>query len=395
MFSSRPTSFRSSRRQPSSGFTLVELLVVIAIIGILVALLLPAVQAAREAARRMTCQNQLKQLSLAALNHESARGGLPAISNFGSDAPTGGRFGNGFVYRTNNSSYPGAGDLYSMFVPMLPYMEEQSIYDRFDLTLGVDEQPGETGVATDPIGPQTVQIATMLCPSDQSQGRFFQNAALNNNKRFGKSNYAGYVSPIHIECLRWYPGAIAERPMKLAKITDGTARTVIFAEIRTLESEIDERGAWAIGLAGTALLAVDQHQQVAGVATYSCPDALDGSRKMQVYSPEEQRAGASNANTPNSVPGGIYQYDSVRAASCPTQVQTEAAAQKMPCGYDGSGGFVSPRSNHVGGVNTSQVDGSVRWFGDDVDPYLFARAVSINDSEGDQEGEFGVPQANR
>lgn len=379
------------RRQRTLGFTLVELLVVIAIIGILVALLLPAVQSAREAARRMTCQNQLKQLSLAALNHESAQGGLPAISNFGADGPVGGRFGNGFVYRTNNSSHPSAGDLYSMFVPMLPYMEEQSLYDRFDLTLGVDEQHGDSGLASDPVGPQTTQIATMLCPSDQSQGRFFQNSTLNNNKRFGKSNYAGYVSPIHVECLRWYPGAIAERPTKLAKITDGTARTVIFAEIRTLESELDERGAWAIGLAGTSLLAVDQHQQVAGTATYSCPDALDGSRKLQVYSPEEQRGGASNANTPNSIPGGIYQYDSVRAAACPVQVQTEATAQKMPCGTDGSGGFASPRSTHPGGVNTSQIDGSVRWFNDDVDPYLFARAVSINDSEGDQEGEAGVP----
>ncbi len=367
----------------------------IAIIGILVALLLPAVQAAREAARRMTCQNQLKQLSLAALNHESAVGGLPAISNFGASGPTGGRFGNGFVFRTNTSSYPGSGDLYSMFVPMLPFMEEQSLYDRFDLTLGIDEQVGDSGSASDPVGPQTAQISTMLCPSDQSQGRFFQNSALNNNKRFGKANYAGYVSPIHVECLRWFPGAVAERPLKIAKITDGTARTVIFAEIRTLESELDERGAWAIGLGSTSLLAVDQHQQVGGVATYSCPAALDGSRNLQVYSPEEQRAGPSNANTPNAVPGGIYQYDSVRAAACPPAVQAEAQQQKMPCGTDGSGGFASPRSTHPGGINTSHVDGSVRWFNDDVDPYLYARTVSINDSEGDQEGENGVTPAGR
>ena len=65
-------------RTRSTGFTLVELLVVIAIIGVLVALLLPAVQAAREAARRTQCTSQLKQLSLAALNHESAQRYLPA-----------------------------------------------------------------------------------------------------------------------------------------------------------------------------------------------------------------------------------------------------------------------------------------------------------------------------
>src|SRR5919198_6770398 len=70
-------SFMKSRRFCSRGFTLVELLVVIAIIGILVALLLPAIQAAREAARRSQCVNRMKQLSLAVLNYESSKKYLP------------------------------------------------------------------------------------------------------------------------------------------------------------------------------------------------------------------------------------------------------------------------------------------------------------------------------
>jgi prepilin-type N-terminal cleavage/methylation domain-containing protein len=69
-----------ARRNPGRGFTLVELLVVIAIIGILVALLLPAIQAAREAARRNQCLNQIKQLLIALQNHHDTRKGLPLAS---------------------------------------------------------------------------------------------------------------------------------------------------------------------------------------------------------------------------------------------------------------------------------------------------------------------------
>ena len=107
---------RPSDSRPPHGFTLVELLVVIAIIGILVALLLPAIQAAREAARRTKCTNNLKQLGLALLNHESTMGFLPAGANCGE------------------------GSLWSAFI--LPFIEEGNAKDIMIISEGSGTSPG-------------------------------------------------------------------------------------------------------------------------------------------------------------------------------------------------------------------------------------------------------------
>jgi type II secretory pathway pseudopilin PulG len=370
---------------------------VIAIIGILVALLLPAVQAAREAARRTQCQTQVKQLGLAALNYESSRKGLPPISVFGgANAGAGSPFGGSALFtdgpRSNTAT---TGLMYSMFVPMLPYMEEQPLFDQFNLKRGVDEQVNASNV---PIDPQATEIKTLQCPSDETSGRFFQLAAYNNGRRFAKGNYAGYVSPIHVECLRHYPGAIAERPTKLSKIVDGTSRTIIFAEIRTRAQEYDERGAWALGLSSASLLAVDMHQLPpgGGGAAIACPSsAADPTTRWRtkVYSPAEQTGvSGQDAKTPNapaptatSGPGSL-RYDAMRRDTCPSTDLDAVNAEKMPC-RDQLTGWAAPRSQHAGGVNTVQVDGSARWVADDIQAHLFARLVSINDGEGDIEGQ--------
>jgi len=352
------------------AFTLVELLVVIAIIGILVALLLPAVQAAREAARRISCQNNVKQLPLAALNYESAAKGLPMISEFGPLSSG----GNLLVGPTNTTGSNG-NLMYSWIVPILPYLEQSALYDQFDLTLGVDAQVDASGNA---INPQAESIPTLLCASDTAGQRSFQRDNKNFGRTFAKGNYAAYVSPIHLECLRHYPGAIGERPRKLSKITDGTTNTIMVAEVLTREDTGDEHGVWALNLSGASLLALDMHNSQAGG---SIAVACAGDKSVydtKPYSPVQQQAGGDDST---KVPNLKVYTNSGLLPEAVRTCPSDAKIDGMGCTRTGRSGYAASRSNHQGGVNAANVDGSVRWINDDVDPYLLARLISINDGE--------------
>ena len=369
-------------RRRSSAFTLVELLVVIAIIGILIALLLPAVQAARESARKMACQNSIKQLALAALNHESSIGGLPAFSPFAAS-------GGNLLIAPDTANVNAGALMYSWVLPTLPYLEEQALFDQFDLDTPVYLQVTETG---DELNPQANQPAALLCPSDEALGRTFAIRGRDNlydQRRFGKGNYAAYVSPVHVECLRRYPGAIAESPTPIGKITDGTTKTIAFAEVRTRDNEQDIRGAWALNQTGASLLALDMHNGLSANVVLSCP----GSKLEylgEAYSPEQQTIGGDDKSKgPNSGSEADLEHDAIRF--CPPFETTMALFEGMPCAATASVGWgaAAPRSLHIGGVNATNVDGSVRWLSNEIDPHLLGRLISINDGEGLAEGSLG------
>jgi len=129
-----------SRSQSTSGFTLVEILVVIAIIGILVALLLPAVQQAREAARRTQCVNNLRQIGLAMLTYESGHRRLPS----------------GIVDDDDNFQ----DGLRSGFVDLLPFFEEQALFESYDLEQSW-KAPGNRNVGAQ-------RLAMLMCPTNSS-----------------------------------------------------------------------------------------------------------------------------------------------------------------------------------------------------------------------------------
>jgi prepilin-type N-terminal cleavage/methylation domain-containing protein/prepilin-type processing-associated H-X9-DG protein len=223
------------RQRHKCGFTLVELLVVIAIIGVLVALLLPAVQAAREAARRSQCQNNLKQLALAALNYHDAKGTFPL-------SPSARNGGN-----QHDVNYV---ERRSWIVTSLPFLEGQTIYDNMDLTI-----QGNKGVNLQII---KENFPTALCPSDSeattplvtelSQDVWTQTGP----QEVGLTSYAansgdhrnatGVGAPPLTQYGPWANDALDATKMRgvigrwdyssrIAEITDGTSNTYLYGEI--------------------------------------------------------------------------------------------------------------------------------------------------------------------
>ena len=354
-----PSTVGRRRRRPSAGFTLVELLVVIAIVGILIALLLPAVQQAREAARRMQCASNLKQLALATHGYVEAHGILPPS---GIVEPT--------TMEAGGREYPvfdqRSGKMFSWGVLLLPYLEETSLYSQFDLAVSVLEQLNE---------PQEQTVPVYLCPSDASRGRFYADAEFTSDKRFAKGNYAAYVSPFHSDLQLLFPGALIATGQKLSRVVDGTSKTVVFSEVRTLDQVQDERGAWALPWNGASLLALDMHH-----------DQASAGSNFSNFWPLATLA--YQAQLPNTI--GPNADVLVR---CSEDALADAQLDRMPCiRWDwalGLAGYISaaPRSMHPGGVNIAYLDGHVEFLLDEVDPFAMAYMVDIRDNKVALDGE--------
>ncbi len=188
----------SNRRGLRAGFTLIELLVVIAIIGVLVALLLPAVQSAREAGRRTQCVNNLKQLGLAFHNYESAHSVLPP-----------GRV---------RSHVDGVGLVYSAFSQILPHLDQLAVYNAINFNLNADRG---IGLAENDTARRT-RIAQFLCPTDTASDADKADQA--------PTNYQMNAGTLHPVAKNNGP-LFENSQVRFADIRDGLSQTVLLSEL--------------------------------------------------------------------------------------------------------------------------------------------------------------------
>ncbi|RUL89311.1 DUF1559 domain-containing protein [Tautonia sociabilis] len=204
------------------GFTLIELLVVIAIIGVLIALLLPAVQSAREAARRTGCVNNLKQLGLAMHNYHDLHQTLPP-----------GRV---------RSRVEGLGLVYSAFAQVLPQLDQGPLFDSINFNLNADRGIGllENDTA------RRTRVATFLCPSDTTSD-FDEEAQ-------APINYQMNAGTRH--SVRDNSGLLFENSrVRFADIRDGTSQTALLSELSRGQGF---RTNWVIELTDVPLVSYEQ-----------------------------------------------------------------------------------------------------------------------------------------
>ena len=230
-----PFASVQSRSGERAGFTLVELLVVIAIIGILIALLLPAVQAARESARRTQCTNNLKQWGVALHNYHGSLGSFPMgalwTNGKGEEIPV---------------LFDGRRVHFRMV--LLPYMEQLNIHDQIDFSANPHNPWWPVWYRHNFSATETT-YSQLFCPSDDGGTHVINPSSP--NQKWARTNYMGMYTGFQIgDLLKYDPRLLAffdgNRSTKIKDILDGTSNTIAMTEGLRQQDGPDGRGsAWS------------------------------------------------------------------------------------------------------------------------------------------------------
>jgi prepilin-type N-terminal cleavage/methylation domain-containing protein/prepilin-type processing-associated H-X9-DG protein len=328
-------------RRSRCAFTLVELLVVIAIIGVLVALLLPAIQSAREASRRSKCQNSLKQITLALHNYESTFGLFPpgdlSVNRGGGDIPQA-----------------------STHAFILPYLEGGASYSTFDFNFQVNGNNANTQA-------RVQIIPSYHCSSDPA------GAKVNNVSSLVTATNANYM-----QCL----GSTAvQRPLppltagqnhgifytqsatRIAVIQDGTSNTAIFSEIRKGPN----------GPTATATVAAGDPRDFSVATSYS--GTFTAAEELVPPSSCENRSSSAWLYR------GLQYYRGLIVATYYTHTLTPNSKLRDCIMSTAIEGHAAARSYHPSGVNVSLADGSVRFASNNVDATVWRGIGTTNNGE--------------
>jgi prepilin-type N-terminal cleavage/methylation domain-containing protein len=352
---------RPSRRT-QRGFTLVELLVVIAIIGVLVALLLPAIQAAREAARRSSCSNNLKQLGLALQNYHDARKVFPYSQiSFGSQ---------GAYASYMNMALQGP----TWVVAILPFIEGGNVVKLYNKSAFWMDHATNLSF-------RACNLPFMLCPSDSfagiqfngtnvGQGTYVTGPPIGPVAPWGRGCYGANVSvyfsaqDLDSNPAQWLQfingkGVLSQDyALSMKQILDGTSKTVALAEMRADPDPSVTRGVWGLGSASSGLFGFG------GTSTF----ALNGS--LGKGDPGPNYNGNPNGTSND---GDNVDYCGKGGAGL-TFAQEYALG--MGCTQNTFNSIVGPKSQHPGGIQTVFCDGSVHWIDDNIQVGALAASAS-------------------